>query len=88
MICFQTQLTAGARVGADPRLIPHHIWERWHQVLDIMGINLVQVQKNLIDEIWTSNRPNASRVQMYVHKQEFAGNFYTSIFSINKYIEV
>lgn len=67
---------SGARVGADPRLIPHHIWERWEQVLDIMEITLVKVSTNLVDNIWnTENRPPLSKVQMYVQPKEYAGNY-------------
>lgn len=71
---LQSQLARGVRVGADPRLIPHHMWEQWENILSLMGIYLVQVPNNLVDILWEKDeRPPSSKVPIYVHRKEFAG---------------
>lgn len=46
----------GSRIGVDANLITYSEWHRINQEIKYKGINLVPLDNNLIDHIW-SDRP-------------------------------
>lgn len=61
------------RVGVDPKLIPNSQYEYLQRELNNASIILVQVVNNLIDVIWTKNRPLYSTHDAYFIPTETAG---------------
>lgn len=49
-------MKSGSRIGVDASLITYSEWRRINKEIKYMGINLVPLDNNLIDSIW-SDRP-------------------------------
>ncbi|KAF4529186.1 hypothetical protein B566_EDAN017660, partial [Ephemera danica] len=75
---LRQQLRSGARVGTDPRLIAHSSWVDLESDLAKVNISLVSVEANLIDHIWTRNRPQYSKNTSFVHALKYAGEAWES----------
>ncbi|XP_055375042.1 xaa-Pro aminopeptidase 2 isoform X2 [Condylostylus longicornis] len=71
---FKVNLPVDAKVGADPHIVPHSLWTEWKTKLDNDAlINLVKVNKNLVDIVWGDKRPPAVDVTVKVHERKYAG---------------
>jgi Xaa-Pro aminopeptidase len=62
----------GARIGYDPWLHTRDWVKKAKQALASRGAELVPVERNPIDEVW-SDRPEASRAHLVVQSDEYAG---------------
>ncbi|MBA3577102.1 MAG: aminopeptidase P family protein [Sphingomonas sp.] len=62
----------GARIGYDPWLHTNDWVKRAREALASRGAELVAVEQNPIDKIW-SDRPEASKAKLVVQPEEFAG---------------
>ena len=62
----------GARIGYDPWLHTRDWVKKAKEALATRGAELVPVDRNPIDEIWT-DRPEASKAHLIVQSDEFAG---------------
>ncbi|XP_066984437.1 xaa-Pro aminopeptidase 1-like isoform X3 [Macrobrachium rosenbergii] len=70
---FQT-LPSGPRVGADSKLIDAQIWQILSEQFKIFGIEMVEVEENLVDLIWeTDNRPDYPSDPIFIHELKYAG---------------
>ncbi|ALC46164.1 CG6225, partial [Drosophila busckii] len=69
-----TQLHFNKRIGADPHLVPHHLWLRWERELAAKPLKLVPINSNLVDMIWEGERPAPPRENVIqVQTRDFAG---------------
>ncbi|XP_030369919.1 xaa-Pro aminopeptidase 2 [Scaptodrosophila lebanonensis] len=69
-----SQLHFDKRVGADPHLVPHHLWLRWERELEDKILKLVKINNNLVDMIWGSERPPPPKDHvMQVQSRDYAG---------------
>lgn len=75
---LKQNLKPGARVGVDPKLISNTLWTSLKYELENSSIQLVKVNKNLVDLIWTEQRPQPSNKVAYVWHLKYAG-LYTII---------
>jgi Xaa-Pro aminopeptidase len=62
----------GARIGYDPWLHTRDWVKKAKEALATRGAELVPVERNPIDEIWT-DRPEASKAHLVVQSDEYAG---------------
>src|SRR4029078_527543 len=62
----------GARIGYDPWLHTRDWVKKAKEALATRGAELVAVDRNPIDEIW-SDRPDAAKAHMIVQSEEYAG---------------
>jgi len=62
----------GARIGYDPWLHTREWVKKARQALATRGAELVPVDRNPIDEIWT-DRPEASKAHLVVQADQYAG---------------
>jgi Xaa-Pro aminopeptidase len=62
----------GARIGYDPWLHTRDWVKKAKEALATRGAELVPVERNPIDEIWT-DRPEASKARLIVQPDEYAG---------------
>jgi len=62
----------GARIGYDPWLHTRDWVAKAKEALASRGAELVPVERNPIDEVWT-DRPEASKAHLVVQSDEFAG---------------
>ncbi|KAL7726902.1 hypothetical protein ACLKA6_019122 [Drosophila palustris] len=67
-----SQLHMKKRIGADPQLVPHHLWLSWERELAAKFLKLVRVNTNLVDMIWDRPEPPKHHV-MEEQRHEFAG---------------
>jgi Xaa-Pro aminopeptidase len=67
-----SQQPPDSRIGADPHLVPHYLWQEWDRELSKNFLKLVKVNKNLIDMIWT-NRPLPGTYSLKVQPVKYAG---------------
>ncbi|XP_050327014.1 xaa-Pro aminopeptidase 2 [Bactrocera neohumeralis] len=70
---LSSKLYANQRVGADPHLVPHHLWMRWERELGNRLLVLSRINNNLLDMIWV-DRPPASNFTIRVQELQFAGD--------------
>jgi Xaa-Pro aminopeptidase len=66
------QLKPGNRVGADPRVFSMGQYQKLKADLKASDIELVSIEQNLIDELWT-DRPPAPDGKIEVHPVTYAG---------------
>jgi Xaa-Pro aminopeptidase len=66
------QLKKGQRVGVDPRVLPLSQYSRMKAELADFGIELVSVERNLVDQLWT-DQPPAPDGPVEIHPVIFAG---------------
>lgn len=66
-------LPRGARVGADPKFMPHHLWNEWESALNENSQKLVRINRNLVDVGWSSQRPKPSIFDINIHEPQFSG---------------
>ncbi|KAK2185540.1 hypothetical protein NP493_231g03020 [Ridgeia piscesae] len=71
-------LPSGAKVGADPRLVSLASWQKYQSMLAIKMIQMVEVQADLVEHVWTSGRPPRPNNPVYVHPLSFAGENWQS----------
>lgn len=74
---LKNNLHEGARIGADPKLISNTLWTSLKYELENNSIHLVEVRRNLIDLIWTENRPPPSNKYAEVWDIKYAGKPWT-----------
>lgn len=72
-LLIQQELHSEARVGADPKMVPHDTWATWEKHLSREGLSLIRVKNNLVDLVWTTNRPEPRQFSIKVHPQIYAG---------------
>ncbi|KAH7352339.1 hypothetical protein KP509_19G040400 [Ceratopteris richardii] len=65
-------LESDSRVGVDPWCVSIETAQQWQQAFSKKGQHLVQLQTNLVDEVW-KNRPEPVINPVMVQKIEFAG---------------
>lgn len=70
-------MDTNARVGVDPRTVPHKVWLEWESELQLKFIRLVKLNRNLIDLVWI-DRPPANTALIKVHPLEHAGEKWQS----------
>lgn len=68
-----------ARVGVDPRTVPHKVWLEWDSELQLKYIKLIKVNENFIDKVWI-DRPHENSAIIKVHPLEHAGEKWESKF--------
>lgn len=69
-----SQLHMNKRIGADPQLVPHHLWLSWERDLAAKFLKLVRVNSNLVDMIWDPDRPEPPKHHVIeVQPRDFAG---------------
>ncbi|RPH95524.1 aminopeptidase P family protein [candidate division KSB1 bacterium] len=66
------QLKKGQRVGVDPRVLSFAQFQKIRSDLNGLGITLVSIECNLVDELW-ADRPPAPDGQIEVHSLRFTG---------------
>jgi len=49
-------------------------WQKYQSMLAIKMIQMVEVQADLVEHVWTSGRPPRPNNPVYVHPLSFAGN--------------
>lgn len=69
---LRSELAAEVRVGADPHIVPHHLWQQWETELHQKFIRLVRVNRNLIDMVW-QDRPQPVGDDVHVQPYLYAG---------------
>jgi Xaa-Pro aminopeptidase len=69
---LETHAPQGARIGYDPWLHSRDWVKRAREGLASRGAELVAVEQNPIDKIW-SDRPDASKARLVVHPDKYAG---------------
>ncbi len=69
---LKDNLRRGARIGYDPWLSTPDQLERWIKVMHSLGGELVAVEPNPIDGIWT-DRPSPSLGKISLHPRKLAG---------------
>ncbi|XP_067675781.1 xaa-Pro aminopeptidase ApepP-like [Haliotis asinina] len=69
----QLKGVSGARVGANPFLMNARTWTSYSTVFDKAGISMVEVNNDLIDQIWTSDRPPQPSTAINALPMEYAG---------------
>ncbi|EDW58690.2 xaa-Pro aminopeptidase ApepP [Drosophila virilis] len=68
------QLHMNKRIGADPQLVPHHLWITWERQLADKFLKLIKINSNLVDMIWDAERPEPPKDQVIqVQTLDFAG---------------
>ncbi|XP_058987893.1 xaa-Pro aminopeptidase 2-like [Musca domestica] len=65
-------LRPGQRVGADPHLVPHHLWRKWESELEDRMLKLRNVNNNLIDLVW-KDRPEPDMIKIQILHKSYAG---------------
>ncbi|XP_046359220.2 xaa-Pro aminopeptidase ApepP-like [Haliotis rufescens] len=63
----------GARVGASPFLMNARTWTSYSTIFAKAGISMVEVNDDLIDQIWTSDRPPQPSTTINALSIEYAG---------------
>ncbi|KAK3925369.1 Xaa-Pro aminopeptidase 1 [Frankliniella fusca] len=62
-------LSAGDKVGADPRVVLQQQWEQWYnRMYNENSVELVEVMPGVVDEVWTQGRPDRPRLEATVHR--------------------
>lgn len=69
---LRSELGAESRVGADPHIVPHYLWQQWESELHQKFIRLVRVNRNLIDLVW-SDRPQPVEDDVHVQPLLYSG---------------
>jgi Xaa-Pro aminopeptidase len=54
--------------------VPHYLWQEWDRELSRNFLKLVKVNKNLIDMIWSTNRPPPGSASIKVQPVKYAGD--------------
>ncbi|XP_053672151.1 uncharacterized protein LOC128722505 [Anopheles nili] len=72
------ELSPEARVGADPQLVPHHVWKALEAELSADYIRMVHINRNLVDLVWGSRRPAPRSGAIRVHPVRLAGERWDS----------
>merc|ERR1712226_100533 len=67
------RLPSGSKVGADPKLMQINTWDAYASLLAARNISLVEIDNDLIDQTWTTDRPAKPSNPLYEHTMEFAG---------------
>ncbi|XP_064089431.1 xaa-Pro aminopeptidase 1-like isoform X2 [Macrobrachium nipponense] len=63
-----------SRVGADPKLIGAETWLTVSNLLQYYGLEVVEVEENLVDLIWkTDGRPDYVSDPIFIHELKYAG---------------
>jgi Xaa-Pro aminopeptidase len=65
-------LSAGNKVGIDPRLVSYRQFQNLKKELAAEGVSLVSVNDNLVDMIW-EDQPDYPKTPVKIHPPEFAG---------------
>ncbi len=60
-------------IGIDKRLISHKIFSRINKFCKNINSNLIDCNKNPIDNIWLSDRPPYPNKKCYIHSTKFSG---------------
>ncbi|KAE8350945.1 hypothetical protein BDV28DRAFT_159187 [Aspergillus coremiiformis] len=82
------QAEGGKTVGVDPALITASGARSLSETLKKNGSTLVGVQQNLVDLVWSNDRPAPPREKVRVHPDKFAGkNFQEKISELRKELE-
>ncbi|EDW15306.1 xaa-Pro aminopeptidase 2 [Drosophila mojavensis] len=69
-----SQVRMNKRIGADPQLVPHHLWLTWERELADKFLKLIKININLVDMIWGSERPETPKHHVIqVQARDFAG---------------
>ncbi|KDR14160.1 Xaa-Pro aminopeptidase 1 [Zootermopsis nevadensis] len=68
-------LPENSKIGADPKLVPNSIWNKWASKIGDSSISLVEVFENPVDRIWnsTTGRPPYPEYEAYVLAERFSG---------------
>lgn len=61
-----------ATVGIDPWCVSIETAQQWQQAFSKKSQNLIQLEKNLVDEVW-KDRPESIIYPVAVHPIQFAG---------------
>jgi Xaa-Pro aminopeptidase len=68
-----SELKKGAKIGVDPSLISFELVRKWQCMFDKKGIEWKPISKNLIDAIWTQDRPARPTEFIMPLEEGFAG---------------
>lgn len=78
-------MKVGSRIGVDANLITYSEWRRINKEIKYKGINLIPLDTNLIDRMW-SDRPAIPSNPVKALDIKFTGII--SFFSFNKFLSV
>lgn len=78
MFNLQSVLPPDSRIGADPYLIPHYLWDEWVAEFSKRYLQLVKINRNLVDIVWADARPAPTDFQIKVHPLKYAGERWIS----------
>lgn len=73
-----SQLSPDSKVGADPHLVPHYLWQEWEYDLSLEYIRLMKINRNLVDAIWGKDRPEPHNDVIKTHPLVYAGEKWES----------
>ncbi|XP_046581780.1 xaa-Pro aminopeptidase ApepP-like [Haliotis rubra] len=74
----QLKTTTGARVGASPFLMNARTWKSYSEKFAKSGISMVEVDNDLVDQVWTSGRPAQPNSPINALPMEYAGKSWDS----------
>ena len=60
------------KIGADPFLFTQGGWQTYADALATYGVSLVEVNQNLVDNIW-DERPDHSTEEYFIHEKVYTG---------------
>jgi Xaa-Pro aminopeptidase len=59
-------------LGVDPRVVSHKRYTDFKKSLDMKGIELKSIEKNLVDAIW-EGRPEQPKGKIEIHEEKYSG---------------
>ena len=70
----QLKTTTDPKVGADPFLFTQGGWETYKSALAKHGVELVPIDENLVDNVWSdTERPKPSEEKYFIHDLVYTG---------------
>ena len=73
-----TEISAGVRIGVDPKLISYLQSKDLQMNLDKSSSKLLYLQNNLIDVIWSDMKPNLPLKPLFEHELKYSGRHASS----------
>lgn len=74
---LKTELSPESRVGSDPHTVPRFMWTKWEAELHSKFIQLVKINRNLVDMVWI-DRPPPVTDDVFVQNYNLAGEKWQS----------
>ncbi|XP_045466306.1 xaa-Pro aminopeptidase 1-like [Harmonia axyridis] len=75
---LKKEFPKGARIGVDPKFISEHMWQTFISDFKNTSLTLVPIGINLIDMIWTKERPTKRNKSVFIQQEKYAGRSWIS----------